>query len=66
MTVVTPTVGPVAHVYQIHEYKSYVGLTLLIRIAEGAPGKPGMQVLKAATSENMPLPQEFIPHTLNL
>lgn len=41
-------------------------LTLLMRIAEGAPGKPGIQVLKAATSENKPLPQEFIPHTLNL
>ena len=41
-------------------------LTLLILIAEGAPGNPGMQVLNAATSEKGPLPQELIPHTLNL
>ena len=40
--------------------------TLLMRIADGAPGKPGMQVLNAATSENKPLPQLFIPHTRNL
>ena len=40
--------------------------TLLILMAEGAPGNPGMQVLKAATSENWPLPQELMPHTRNL
>ena len=40
--------------------------TLLILMAEGAPGKPGMHVLKAATSENCPLPHELIPHTRNL
>ncbi len=40
--------------------------TLLILMAEGAPGKPGMQVLNAATSEKGPLPHELNPHTLNL
>ena len=40
--------------------------TLLMRMAEGAPGKPGMHVLKAATSEKEPLPQELMPHTRNL
>lgn len=40
--------------------------TLLILIAEGAPGKPGMHVLKAATSENGPRPHEFNPQTRNL
>lgn len=40
--------------------------TLLMRIAEGAPGNPGIQVLNAATSEKAPLPQELMPHTRNL
>ncbi len=35
-------------------------------MADGAPGKPGMQVLKAATSEKGPLPHELMPHTRNL
>lgn len=35
-------------------------------MAEGAPGNPGIHVLKAATSENDPWPQELRPHTLNL
>ncbi len=41
-------------------------LTLLILMADGAPGNPGIQVLNAATSENGPFPQEFKPQTLNL
>lgn len=41
-------------------------LTLLILIAQGAPGKPGRQVLKAETSEKFPRPQVLIPATLNL
>ena len=41
-------------------------LTLLIRIAEGPPGKFGIHVLKTATSKKEPLPKEFIPHTRNL
>ena len=37
-----------------------------ILIADGAPGKPGRQVLKADISDHAPLPQAFIPATLNL
>ncbi len=37
-----------------------------MHMADGAPGKPGMQVLKAATSEKKPMPQELMPHTRNL
>ena len=35
-------------------------------MADGAPGKPGKQVLKADISLNGPLPQAFIPATRNL
>ena len=38
--------------------------TLLILMAEGAPGNPGMHVL--ATSEKGPLPHELMAHTRNL
>ena len=41
-------------------------LTLLILMADGAPGNPGKQVLKADTSLNWPLPQALMPATLNL
>ena len=43
-----------------------LGVTLLILMAEGAPGNPGMQVLNAAISEKGPLPHELMAHTLNL
>ena len=33
---------------------------------EGAPGNPGTHVLKAAGSENSPLPQALIAAILNL
>lgn len=39
---------------------------MLILIADGAPGKPGRQVLKADTSLQGPRPQVLIPATLNL
>lgn len=39
---------------------------MLILMAEGAPGNPGMQVLNAAISEKGPLPHELMAHTLNL
>lgn len=41
-------------------------LTLLILMAQGAPGKPGRQVLKAETSEKVPRPQALMPDTRNL
>ena len=37
-----------------------------ILMADGAPGNPGRQVLKADTSDQGPLPQALIPATLNL
>lgn len=40
--------------------------TLLILIADGAPGKPGKQVLKADTSLNGPRPHALMPATRNL
>lgn len=40
--------------------------TLLILMAQGAPGKPGRQVLKAETSEKGPRPQALSPATRNL
>lgn len=40
--------------------------TLLILIAEGAPGKPGRQVLKAEISLNCPRPHALMPDTRNL
>ena len=54
------------HVYAIMCVHVTVLLTLLILIAEGAPGNPGMHVLNAATSENGPRPHELRPHTRNL
>ena len=45
--------------------ESYI-LTLLICMADGAPGKWDMHVLKIATFEKEPLPQELIAHTRNL
>jgi len=39
---------------------------LEILMAEGAPGKPGMQVLKAETSDHAPRPQVLMPATRNL
>lgn len=42
------------------------GLTLLILMAQGAPGKPGRHVLNADTSEKAPRPQMLIPATRNL
>ena len=42
------------------------GGTLLILMADGAPGKPGMHVLKAETSLNWPRPQVLMPATRNL
>ena len=56
----------VGRIRRMEEIKCVCAYTLLMRMAEGAPGKPGMQVLKAATSEKEPLPQELMPHTLNL
>lgn len=41
-------------------------LTLLILMAQGAPGNPGRQVLKADISEKAPRPQALIPATRNL
>ncbi len=41
-------------------------LTLLILMADGAPGNPGKQVLNADTSLNCPLPHALMPATLNL
>ena len=41
-------------------------LILLILIDAGAPGNPGTQVLKAATSLHGPRPQALTPHILNL
>jgi hypothetical protein len=40
--------------------------TLLILMAEGAPGYPGRQVLKAEISLKDPRPQALIPATRNL
>lgn len=40
--------------------------TLLIFIADGAPGYPGRQVLNADTSLHGPLPIELMPATRNL
>ena len=40
--------------------------TLLILMAEGAPGNPGMQVLKAVTSLKLPVPQVLMAATRNL
>ena len=40
--------------------------TLLILMAEGAPGNPGMQVLKAVMSLKGPVPQALIAATRNL
>ena len=40
--------------------------TLLILMAEGAPGNPGRHVLKAEISLQGPRPQALIPATLNL
>jgi hypothetical protein len=37
-----------------------------ILMAEGAPGNPGRQVLKALTSDQAPRPHAFIPATRNL
>ena len=37
-----------------------------ILIAEGAPGKPGKQVLNAEISDQAPLPQALVPATRNL
>lgn len=45
---------------------SVVRLTLLILMAQGAPGKPGRHVLKAEISLKGPLPQALIPATRNL
>lgn len=48
-------------------YNATQGLfTLLILMAQGAPGKPGRQVLKAEISEKAPRPQALIPATRNL
>lgn len=41
-------------------------LTLLILMAQGAPGKPGRHVLKAEISLKGPRPQALIPATRNL
>lgn len=35
-------------------------------MAQGAPGKPGKQVLKADISEKEPRPQALMPATRNL
>lgn len=43
-----------------------ITLTLLILMAEGAPGNPGRHVLKADISLQGPLPQALIPATRNL
>lgn len=40
--------------------------TLLILMAQGAPGNPGRQVLNADISEKAPRPQALIPATRNL
>ena len=37
-----------------------------ILMADGAPGNPGRQVLKAEISDQLPRPQALIPATLNL
>ena len=39
---------------------------LLILMADGAPGKPGRQVLNAETSENGPRPHSLMAATRNL
>jgi len=39
---------------------------LLIFMADGAPGKPGRQVLKADTSEKGPRPHSLMAATRNL
>ena len=44
----------------------YCPPTLLILMAEGAPGNPGMQVLKAVMSLKGPVPQALIAATRNL
>ena len=46
--------------------KIHYDFTLLILIADGAPGYPGRQVLKAEISLKGPLPQALMPATLNL
>ena len=40
--------------------------TLLILMADGAPGYPGKHVLNADTSLNVPRPQALMPATRNL
>lgn len=48
------------------ESHSVARLTLLILMAQGAPGKPGRHVLKAEISLKGPRPQALIPATRNL
>lgn len=48
------------------EARSVARLTLLILMAQGAPGKPGRHVLKAEISLKGPRPQALIPATRNL
>ena len=44
----------------------HVHCTLLIFMADGAPGKPGRHVLNAEISLNGPRPQALMPATRNL
>lgn len=41
-------------------------VTLVILTAEGAPGKPGWQVLNSLTGLKSPWPKQLKPATLNL
>ena len=48
------------------EVRKWLQQILEILMAEGAPGKPGMHVLKADTSDHGPRPQVLMAATRNL